>query len=151
MKIAAKSVNDYFDKIPNERKIAMNKLRVIINTNLPSGFEEQLGYGMPSWVVPHSIYPNGYHVTPQLPLPFMSLASQKNFIGLYHMGIYADQELLQWWTSEYAKYCSKKLDMGKSCIRLKYLDEIPYDLIAELCTRISVEKWVEIYESNIKK
>jgi len=151
MKIAAKSVNDYFDKIPDERKIAMNKLRVIINTNLPSGFEEQLGYGMPSWVVPHSIYPNGYHVTPQLPLPFMSLASQKNFIGLYHMGIYADQELLQWWTSEYAKYCSKKLDMGKSCIRLKYLDEIPYDLIAELCTRISVEKWVEIYESNIKK
>jgi uncharacterized protein YdhG (YjbR/CyaY superfamily) len=151
MKIEAKSVNDYFDKIPLERKEAMTKIRDIINSNLPREFEEQMGYGMPSWVVPHSVYPKGYHVTPNLPLPFMSLALQKKFIGLYHMGIYAENKLHKWWTDEYAKRCSKKLDMGKSCIRLKYLDDIPYELIAELCTKISVDKWIEIYESNIKK
>ena len=151
MKIKAISVNDYFDKIPEERQLAMNKLREIINTHLPKGFEECLGYGMPSWVVPHSIYPNGYHTTPELPLPFMSLASQKSFIGLYHMGIYADNKLLDWWQKEYVKYCSKKLDMGKSCIRLKYIEEIPYELIAELCTKISVDQWIKTYENSFKR
>ena len=151
MKIEAVSVNDYFDKVPEERKLAMDKLRTSINSNLPDGYEERLGYGMPSWVVPHSIYPAGYHANTKLPLPFMSIASQKNFIGLYHMGIYADVKLLEWWKKEYAQYCTKKLDMGKSCIRLKHLDEIPYDLIAELCTKISVDKWVKIYEENIKR
>jgi uncharacterized protein YdhG (YjbR/CyaY superfamily) len=151
MKIEAVSVNDYFDKVPEERKLAMDKLRTSINSNLPDGYEERLGYGMPSWVVPHSIYPAGYHANTKLPLPFMSIASQKNFIGLYHMGIYADVKLLKWWEKEYAQYCTKKIDMGKSCIRLKHLDDIPYDLIAELCTKISVDKWVKIYEENIKR
>jgi hypothetical protein len=129
----------------------MNKLRTIINANLPKGFEECLGYGMPSWVVPHSIYPSGYHTTPHLPLPFMSLASQKNFIALYHMGIYADINLLAWWEKEYAKQCKRKLDMGKSCIRFKYLDDIPYKLIAELCEKITPDDWISVYENNIKR
>ena len=151
MKIEAKSVDDYFKNVPDERKDTMNKLRAIINSNLPNGFEECLGYGMPSWVVPHSIYPNGYHTTPQLPLPFMSLASQKNFIALYHMGIYADQNLLKWWEENFTLYCKRKLDMGKSCIRFKYIDDIPFELIAELCTKMSTENWIELYEKSFKK
>ena len=151
MKIESQSVNDYFKKVPTERQESMNKLRTIINTNLPKGFEECLGYGMPSWVVPHSIYPSGYHTTPHLPLPFMSLASQKNFIALYHMGIYADKNLLEWWEKEYAKQCKRKLDMGKSCIRFKYLDDIPYELIAELCKKITPNDWIKVYEGSIKR
>lgn len=100
MKITANSLEEYFQNIPKERQAVMNKIRSIINTNLPEGFKEVLGYGMPSWVVPHSIYPAGYHCTPHLPLPFMSLASQKNFIGLYHMGIYSNPKLLEWWKEE---------------------------------------------------
>ena len=151
MKIESQSVNDYFKKVPNEGQESMNKLRTIINTNLPKGFEECLGYGMPSWVVPHSIYPSGYHTTPHLPLPFMSLASQKNFIALYHMGIYADKNLLDWWEKEYAKQCKRKLDMGKSCIRFKNIDDIPYELIAELCKKITPNDWIKVYEGSIKR
>lgn len=151
MKIESQSVNDYFKKVPTERQESMNKLRTIINTNLPKGFEECLGYGMPSWVVPHSIYPSGYHTTPHLPLPFMSLASQKNFIALYHMGIYADKNLLDWWEKEYAKQCKRKLDMGKSCIRFKNIDDIPYELIAELCKKITPNDWIKVYEGSIKR
>ncbi len=151
MKIESQSVNDYFIKVPTERQESMNKLRFIINTNLPKGFEECLGYGMPSWVVPHSIYPSGYHTTPHLPLPFMSLASQKNFIALYHMGIYADKNLLDWWEKEYAKQCKRKLDMGKSCIRFKNIDDIPYELIAELCKKITPNDWIKVYEGSIKR
>ena len=151
MKIESQSVNDYFKKVSTERQESMNKLRTIINTNLPKGFEECLGYGMPSWVVPHSIYPSGYHTTPHLPLPFMSLASQKNFIALYHMGIYADKNLLDWWEKEYAKQCKRKLDMGKSCIRFKNIDDIPYELIAELCKKITPNDWIKVYEGSIKR
>lgn len=151
MKIESQSVDDYFKKVHDERQEPMNKLRTIINANLPQGFEECLGYGMPSWVVPHSIYPSGYHTTPHLPLPFMSLASQKNFIALYHMGIYADKNLLDWWEKEYAKQCKRKLDMGKSCIRFKNIDDIPYELIAELCKKITPNDWIKVYEGSIKR
>ena len=151
MKIEVNSVDDYFKNIAVERQESMNKLRAIINANLPKGFEECLGYGMPSWVVPHDLYPSGYHTTPHLPLPFMSLASQKNFIALYHMGIYADNTLLKWWEKEYAQQCKRKLDMGKSCIRFKYIDDIPYSLITELCTKITSEEWIKVYEESIKR
>lgn len=151
MKIEAHSVDDYFSKVPSERQNTMNTLRSVINSSLPDGFQECLGYGMPSWVVPHSIYPSGYHTTPHLPLPFMSLASQKNFIGLYHMGIYANPNLLDWWKNEFARQSKRKLNMGKSCIRFKYIDDIPFDLIAELCTKISVNDWIKVYEKNIKR
>jgi hypothetical protein len=118
--------------------------------NLPKGFEEQMSYGMLGYVVPHSIYPEGYHCNPKLPLPFMNIASQKNFIALYHMGIYAIPELLEWFTSEYPKHSSQKLDIGKSCIRFKKLDQIPFDLIAELAGKMTVEDWINCYETQIK-
>lgn len=150
MKIEARNPDEYISKLPEDRQVAISKLRDIINDRLPSDFEETMSYGMIGWVVPHSIYPDGYHCAPKLPLPFLSVASQKNFIALYHMGIYANQELYDWFVSEYPKYCKRKLDMGKSCIRFKNLDDIPYELIGELVSKMTVKDWVSIYESNVK-
>ncbi|MEZ4724393.1 MAG: DUF1801 domain-containing protein [Candidatus Kapaibacterium sp.] len=150
MKIEANNPIDYISKLPEERQVAMSRLRQTILDNLPKGFEETMSYGMIGYVVPHSIYPDGYHCTPELPLPFMSIASQKNFIALYHMGIYADKELYDWFVAEYPKHVKTKLDMGKSCIRFKKIETIPYDLIADLCTRMTVKQWIELYEKNVK-
>ncbi|MBT8258699.1 MAG: DUF1801 domain-containing protein [Bacteroidia bacterium] len=151
MQYKATTPEEYVAQIPEERKGPIEKLRQVINKNLPKGYEETISYGMIGWVVPHSIYPGGYHCDPKLPLPFMSIASQKNFIAVYHMGIYASKDLMDWFTSEYPKHCSRKLDMGKSCIRFKKIEEIPYDLIGELSSKISVDKWIDIYESNVKR
>ena len=134
----AESPLAYIEQLPDERKEAVSKLRATIKTNLPEGFEECMGYGMLAYVVPQSIYPDGYHCNPKLPLPFINLASQKNFIALYHSGIYASN-------------CKRKIDMGKSCIRFKNINDIPYDLIGELCAKITVAQWIEQYEKNIKK
>jgi hypothetical protein len=150
MQSTAKTVNDYLNELPEERKTAFLKLRNCILDNIPKGFEEQLSYGMVGYVVPHSIYPNGYHCNPKLPLPFMGIASQKNFIALYHMGIYVNPTLFQWFTTEYPKHSNQKLDMGKSCIRFKKMDQIPFDLLEELSAKMSVQDWVECYESQIK-
>lgn len=151
MQIKSKSVADYISKIPKERQPYIKKLRKAVKDNLPKGFKERLSYGMIGYVVPHSMYPDGYHCTPELPLPFANIASQKNFIGFYHMGIYADKKLLAWFQSEYKKRVGKKPDMGKSCVRFKNFDEIPYDLIGELISKMSAEKWIDLYEKNIKK
>ena len=151
MKIKASSVHEYLNNIPEERKVAMNKLRKAILDNLPKGFSEELSYGMVGYVVPHSIYPAGYHCSPELPLPFVSIASQKNFIAFYHMGIYANEELLNWFAGEYPKHCKRKLDMGKSCIRFKKVDEIPYSLLGELITKMTVQDWIDTYEKAFKK
>lgn len=151
MKIAASSVEDYYNNLPEDRQEVMSKLRAIILENLPDGFSEELSYGMPGFVVPHSIYPDGYHCKPSEPLPFMSIASQKNFVALYHMGIYANPELMEWFVAAYPNHSKRKLDMGKSCIRFKKMDDIPYDLIAELVTKMTVDQWIEIYDSQIKK
>ena len=151
MKIEANSPDDYIDKVPEERKAAMQQLRQQILDHLPEGFEETMSYGMIGYVVPKRIYPAGYHADPKLPLPFINLASQKNFIALYHSGVYAKPELLEWFQQEYPKHAKRKLDMGKSCIRFKKIDDIPYELIGVLAGRISVEEWVNIYEENIKK
>jgi hypothetical protein len=105
---------------------------------------------MIGYVVPHSLYPDGYHCDPKLPLPFMSIASQKNFIALYHMGIYSDPELLEWFKAEYPKYVKTKLDMGKSCIRFKKPETIPYELIAQLSTKMTPQNWIDRYESVVK-
>lgn len=150
MKIEANNPIDYISNLPEERQVAMSRLRQTILDNLPKGFEETMSYGMIGYVVPHSIYPDGYHCTPELPLPFMSIASQKNFVVLYHMGIYADKELYDWFVVEYPKHVKTKLDMGKSCIRFKKIETIPYDLIADLCTRMTVKQWIELYEKNVK-
>lgn len=151
MQSSALSVQDYLKEIPEERKPYVNKLRETIAKNIPDGFVEQMSYGMIGFVVPHSIYPDGYHCSPKLPLPFVNIASQKNFISLYHMGLYADKELLNWFATEYPKYSSQKLDMGKGCIRFKKLDQIPYDLIAQLMQKITVQDWISSYEFNFKK
>lgn len=151
MKIEATSPDEYIGKIPEERKEPFSKLRNTILENLPKGFEETMSYGMIGYVVPKTLYPKGYHVTPDLPLPFINIASQKNFIALYHLGIYADEALYDWFINEYPKYCKTKLDMGKSCIRFKKISEIPFQLIAELSKKMSMEKWIKIYEQNIKK
>ena len=150
MKYEASSPEDYISQLPEERKAVVEKLRTIIKENLPNGFEEGINYNMLGYYVPHSKYPDGYHCDPKLPLPFMNLAAQKNSINLYHSGIYAKQELYDWFVSEYPKYSKRKLDMGKSCIRFKKTDDIPYDLIGELCTKFTVDDWISLYEKNIK-
>lgn len=151
MKIEAKSPEDYLNQLPPERKEAVDKLRNVILKNLPHGFEETMSYGMIGYVVPQSVYPDGYHCDPKLPLPFMNIASQKNFVALYHMGIYANKDLLNWFTEQYPNHCPTKLDMGKSCIRFKKVELIPYDLIGELVQKMTAEDWIAIYEKNIRK
>ncbi|MEK8179663.1 DUF1801 domain-containing protein [Flavobacterium buctense] len=151
MQSKALTPDDYINELPSDRKEVIQKLRKTIIDNLPKGFQEAMGYGMLGYCVPHSIYPNGYHCNPKDPLPFMGLASQKNFVAFYHMGIYADKNLYDWFVSEYGKQCKYKLDMGKSCVRFKKLDDIPYDLIAELTQKISVEDWIKTYESVLKR
>jgi hypothetical protein len=151
MQSIEKTVNDYLNELSEDRKPAFLKLRNSLLSNLPKGFEEQMSYGMLGYVVPHSIYPNGYHCNPKLPLPFISIGSQKNFIVMHHLGIYANPKLLEWFTSEYPKHSNHKLDMGKGCIRFKKMDQIPFDLIGELAGKISVDEWIECYETQIKK
>ena len=144
------TINDYINNLNDERKLAINNLRNVITENLPKGFEEALSYGTIGYVVPHSIYPKGYHADKRLPLPFINIASQKNYIALHHMGIYANKELKDWFVNEYPKYCKHKLDMGKGCIRFYKTDDIPYKLIGELIAKISANEWVYLYESNFK-
>ena len=147
----AKTPAEYMKELPADRKEAVAKLRDVVLKNLPVGFKEQMSYGMLGYVVPHKIYPPGYHCDPKLPLPFAGMASQKNFIAFYHMGIYAMPDLLKWFVAEYPKHSTVKPDMGKSCIRFKKPEHIPYKLIGELMKKVSVEKWVEVYEKNLKR
>lgn len=151
MQYDATSPEDYISQVPEDRQDTLKKLRKVIKDNLPIGFEEGMQYKMIGYYVPHSVYPDGYHCDPKTPLPFMSFASQKNSINLYHMGIYAKKELLDWFVGEYPKHCKRKLDIGKSCIRFKKMDEIPFELIGELTQKMSSKEWIEIYESAIKK
>jgi Domain of unknown function (DU1801) len=147
MQSTAKTPSEYLDSLPEERKEAMMKIRDAIMQHLPKGFD----YGMLGYVVPHSIYPKGYHCDPKLPLPLMALASQKNNISLYHMGIYADPKLLNWFTAAYPEHVKSKLDMGKSCIRFKKMNEIPFALIGELVAKLSTNQWIDMYESHFAK
>lgn len=145
------TVEEYLESLPADRKEAMNELRNVILKNLPKGFSEVMSYGMIGYVVPHTVYPPGYHCDPKQPLPFMNIASQKNFIALYHMGLYADAKFLDWFKKEYAKQSTTKLDMGKSCLRFKKPDHIPYKLIGELTSKVTPQKWIALYESVIKR
>jgi uncharacterized protein YdhG (YjbR/CyaY superfamily) len=151
MQSKATSVDAYLAEIPEDRRVAIQKIREAIQSNLPEGFEECMNYGMIGYVVPHSIYPAGYHCTPKLPLPFANVASQKNNISFYHMGIYGSPKLLAWFQEEYPKHCTAKLDMGKGCFRFKKMDQIPFDLIGELMSKITVQQWIEQYESLYKR
>lgn len=144
----AKSPDEYAAGQSGDRKQAVMQLRAVIKKNLPFGFTETMGYGMIGYVVPLERYPAGYHVNPALPLPFINLASQKNFIAVYHFGLYASPSLLSWFKEAYPRYVKTRLDMGKSCIRFKNTAHIPYELIGELCSKMSVEEWIELYEKN---
>lgn len=151
MQYQATSVEHYISQLPDDRKEPINTLRAIIKSNLHKGFEEGISYGMIGFYVPHTLYPKGYHCDPKLPLPFMNIASQKNYVNIYHMGIYAKQELYDWFVAEYPKHNKRKLDMGKSCMRFKNMDDIPYKLIGELASKVTVQDWISIYESAFKK
>jgi uncharacterized protein YdhG (YjbR/CyaY superfamily) len=151
MIIPGKNVDEIIANCPEDRKEALTRLRKTIVDNLPKGFSEGVSYNMIGYGVPHSIYPDGYHCDPKQPLPFMSFASQKNFIALYHMGLYSDPELLKWFTNEYANRVKGKLDMGKSCIRFKKAENIPFDLIGELAAKMTVEEWIKRYETALKR
>ena len=151
MQSTANTPQAYVDSLPEERKVSIEKMRQAIKKTLPKGFEEVMCYGMLGYVVPHALYPKGYHCDPKLPLGFISLASQKNFVALYHMGIYANPKLLDWFVSEFPKHSKSKLDMGKSCIRFKKMNDIPYELISELASKMTVQDWIVCYESVFNK
>ncbi len=150
MQSKTKTPEDYLQELPDDRKKAVSELRKVILKNIPKGFSEVMSYGMLGYVVPHTLYPDGYHCDPMLPLPFMNVASQKNFVAVYHMGLYADKKLLNWFTQEFAKQSTAKLDMGKSCLRFKNLDKIPYKLIGELASKITPKQWIDLYEKRFR-
>jgi uncharacterized protein YdhG (YjbR/CyaY superfamily) len=141
----------YVAALPDDRKAIIQAMRETVQKNIPKGFEETISYGMIGYVVPHSLYPAGYHCDPKLPLPFLAIASQKSHIGFYHMGIYANPQLLDWFTAEWPKYSKKKLDMGKSCIRFKKAEDVPLELIGALVKKMKVKDWIALYESELKK
>jgi uncharacterized protein YdhG (YjbR/CyaY superfamily) len=149
MQSTAISPLEYLETLPADRQYAMIKLRETVLENLPEGFSEEMSYGMIGYVVPHTLYPPGYHCNPKLPLPFLSIASQKNFVAVYHMGLYSNPKLLEWFTTEYPKYVKTKLDMGKGCVRFKKMDQIPYQLIGELASKVTPQDWIECYEQNL--
>ncbi|GEO05288.1 hypothetical protein AAE02nite_29520 [Adhaeribacter aerolatus] len=151
MRSAAITPQAYLDTLPADRKHAMSQLREILLENLPAGFAEVMNYGMIGYVVPHTLYAPGYHCNPEEPLPFINIASQKNFVALYHMGLYAAPDLLAWFTQEYPKHVKTKPDMGKSCIRFKKMAGIPYVLIGQLASKLSPQQWIALYESQLKK
>ncbi len=148
MQLTTKTVDEYIQKIPENQREPLVKLREEIRKNIPSGFSEEMSYGMIGYVVPHSLYPKGYHTNPKLPLPFINVAAQKNFIAVYHMGLYSTPGLLQWFLNEYQKISGRKPDMGKGCIRFKNYSQIPFLLIGELSSKMEVSQWITQYELN---
>jgi hypothetical protein len=151
MQSSAKTVDEYIGSLPDDRKAAMSAIRDVVNKNLPKGFKECMATGMINWVVAHETYPAGYHCDPKMPLGFMGLASQKQAISLYSMCLYGEATELDWFKEEWPKHTSRKLDMGKSCIRFKKMDEIPLELIGKLASRITPDQWIEIYEKALKR
>jgi hypothetical protein len=151
MRSESKTPQDYLDSLPEDRRKAVSDMRQAVLDNLPKGYVEGMGYGMLCYSVPHSLYPPGYHCDPKLPLGLMSIASQKNFVALYHMGMYANKELLDWFVSEFPKHTKYKLDMGKSCVRFKKMDDMPLELIGELTSKLTVENWISLYEGAFRR
>ncbi|RZM07892.1 MAG: DUF1801 domain-containing protein [Pedobacter sp.] len=151
MQSKATTITEYLKELEPDRKKAIEQLRKAIKANLPEGFKEEMSYGMIGYVIPHTLYPKGYHCNPSLPLPFMNIASQKNFIAIYHMGIYADKKLMSWFEQAYAEQATTKLDMGKSCLRFKKPENIPFELIGELAGKMKVDEWIRLYEASFLK
>jgi uncharacterized protein YdhG (YjbR/CyaY superfamily) len=145
------SVEAYLQSVPENFSDAFFRLRATILDHLPEGYVEEISYGMLGYVVPLSIYPPGYLKQGKLPLPLMNLGYQKHHIALYHYGIYADEALYSWFIDQYSAIgYSHKINLGKSCIRFRYMDEIPFDLIAELTQKVPVDTWIETYDQVTK-
>lgn len=150
MQSKAKTVSEHLQSLPEDRKKPIIEIRKALKNNLPNGFEEMMSYGMIGYVVPLKLYKNGYHVDPELPLPFINLASQKNYISLYHMALYKGG-LLDWFVDEWPVHSDQKLDMGKCCVRFKNPEEVPIDLIASLASKMNPQQWIALYEKTISK
>jgi uncharacterized protein YdhG (YjbR/CyaY superfamily) len=146
MQSNATTVKDYISELPADRREAIETVRNVILKNLPEGYEEIMQYGMISYVVPHSIYPAGYHVDPKQALPYISLASQKNHMAIYFMNLYGDGKSEEWFVKAYTD-TGKKLDMGKSCVRFKKLENLPLEVIGEAVALTPVKKYLEQYEN----
>lgn len=151
MKANGNTVQEILANVPEERREAFNRLHRVIVDNLPEGFEAAMSYGGLGYVVPHTVYPAGYHCKPSEPLPFAGIASQKHSVNFYHMGMYSDPKLLDWFVAEYPKHSQQKLDMGKSCVRFKKMDQIPFELIGQLMQKMSAKAWIDLYEKRLKK
>jgi len=147
----AATPEEYIASLPEDRKAIIASIRKVLLKNLPKGFEEAMGYGMLGYCVPNSIYPNGYHCNPKLPLPFVSLGSTKGHIALHHLGLYGSTDLLDWFVAEWPKHSNKKLDMGKGCVRFKKAEDIPLKLIEELAKKMTPQQWIEAYEKAFKR
>ena len=144
------TVQEYVENLPDDQKRTVSEIRKAINKNLPKGFKESIGMGMIVWSVPHSSYPAGYHCNPSKPLMLMGLSATKSGVSLHHMGLYGSTSLLKWFQSEWTGHTAKKLDMGKACIRFKKPEDVPLDLIGELSTKLTPQRWVEQYEKGLK-
>ena len=151
MSTTSKQIEELINALPDDRQDAIRSMREVINENLPDGFAECVSSGMVAWVVPHSLYPAGYHCDPKQPLPFMALASQKGHISLYSMCLYGDSAHLGWFEKEWPKHSQKKLNMGRSCIRFRNAEELPLELIGKLASRVTPQQWIKMYETVIKR
>ena len=151
MEPTSKKVEAYLYALPDDRREALSTLRASILAHLPEGFREEMSYGTIGYVVPHGIYPSGYHCDPRLPLPFMNIASQKRHVAIYHMGLYAMPSLMEWFLDEYGKTVAAKPDMGKSCIRFRNPGKIPFGLIGELAGKVEAREWIRVYEGTLKR
>ncbi|MGZ8318351.1 MAG: DUF1801 domain-containing protein [Telluria sp.] len=155
MQSEATSVPDYLASLPDERRKIVDAVREVIVANLDSGYAEGMHYGAIGYVVPHSVFPDGYHCNPKQPLPFAGLASQKNYVSLYLMGVCfgctADDETAEgkWLREAWAASGKKKLDMGKACVRIKKLDDVPLDVIGEAVRRMPALLYIERYKEGL--
>lgn len=150
MQSKAKTVAAYLSSLPADRQKVMIELRKAIRKNLPPGFQEVMTYGMIGYVVPHKLYPPGYHVTPEQPLPFICIASQKSHIAFYHMALYGGP-LGDWFRDEWKAHSKKKLDMGKSCVRMKKPEDVPVDLLGTVASKLTPQQWIAMYEQRLSK
>lgn len=146
----ATTIGEYLKGLEPEQRKTVQAVRKIIKLNLPNGYKEVLQYGMISYVVPLSFYPKGYLNNPNVPLPYISLAGQKKHNAIYFMGLYADSKLNSWFQKEY-KASGKRLDIGKSCVRFRKLDDLPLELIGKAVGKISPKRMVEYYEGAKEK
>lgn len=151
MSLKAKSIEDYLDSLDQERKEVIVKLMKVVSDNLPQGFQVGFYWDSITYVIPFELYPPGYHVDKKHPLPFISISNWKNHISFSHWGLYIDPNLLEWFKIEYAKSAKYKLAMGKSCVNLKRMDDIPYNLIGELCQKITPQDFIKMYEKVFLK